>query len=81
MPNARTATAKDFDKAAQNHANASWAFLIISAVVAYFWNWWALIPVALWLLEVGQSISSTKQAGNLRKGTYRIPNPNNGKPD
>jgi len=81
MPNARTATAKDFDEAAQNHANASWIFLIISAVVVYFWSWWALIPAALWLLKVVQSISCTMQARNLRQGTYRIPNPNNGKPD
>ncbi len=81
MIDARTATAKDFDAAAQKHANASWVYLLISIAVGYFWKWWALIPAALWLFEVIQSIAATKQASNLRNGTYRIPNPNNGEPD
>lgn len=81
MLNARTATAKDFDVAAQRHANGFWLCLIISVVVGYLWGWWVLLPAAICLLKAAQSISSTRQAGNLRKGTYRIPNPNNGIPD
>lgn len=81
MLNARTATARDFDAAAHRHANGFWLWLIISVVVGYLWAWWALLPAALCLLKAFQSISSTRQAANLRKGTYRIPNPNNGIPD
>lgn len=79
--NSRTATAKDFDNAAQQHANASWFWLILAGIIFYYLDWWAVIPTALCLLTVSQSISATKQAGNLRDGTYKIPNPNNGAPD
>jgi len=34
--NARTATAKDFDKAAQKHANATWFWVILAAIIFYF---------------------------------------------
>ena len=79
--NARTATAKDFDEAAQNYANAAWLYGILSGIIFYFYGWWALISGALTLLKIIQSVSSTKQAGNLRNGTYKIPNPNNGVDD
>jgi hypothetical protein len=81
MLNPRTATAKDFDAAAHRHANGFWFWLIISGAVGYLWGWWASFSAAICLLKAAQSISSTKQAANLRKGTYRIPNPNNGIPD
>tara|TARA_Y200000002_G_C22537225_1_gene602366 strand:- start:491 stop:745 length:255 start_codon:yes stop_codon:yes gene_type:complete len=75
---ARTATAKDFDRAAQSKANSAWGFGILTVIIFYFFNWWALIPGALTLLTIIQSVSATKQASNLRNGTYKIPNPNNG---
>jgi len=78
---ARNATAQDFDKAAQEHANATWFWLILAAIILYFFQWWAVIPAALGLLAIVQSVSSTKQAASLRNGTYKTPNPNNGAPD
>jgi hypothetical protein len=81
MPDARNATAADFDQAAQRSANAFWVFLIVSGVTYYFAGWWAAIPSALAILGVVRSISSTRYAQQLRCGTYRIPNPNNGAPD
>lgn len=76
--NARTATAKDFDEAAQKHANGFWANLILSGVIFYFFEWWALIPGIFCIFSIVRSISATVQAGKLRDGTYKIPNPNNG---
>ena len=81
MTNARTATAADFDRAAQTHANATWFWGIVTAVVVYFFHWWAIIPGVLALLSIVKSVSSTKCADALRNGTYSIPNPNNGAPD
>lgn len=82
MPiNARTATAADFDAAAQKHANAFWFFLAVAGVTYYFLGWWATIPGVLVIWAGISSVSATKQAINLRNGTYRIPNPNNGAPD
>ena len=76
--NARTATAKDFDNAAQQNANAAWFWLVIAALICYFFGWWSLIPSALGALSVMQSVSATLNAGRLRDGTYKIPNLNNG---
>ena len=81
MVNARTATAADFDAAAQRHANSFWFWLIVAAVVYYFYGWWAAAPGLLSVWSIISSVSATKQADRLRKGTYRIPNPNNGAPD
>ena len=75
---ARTATAKDFDEAAQSKANFAWGFGVLTAIIFYFFSLWALIPGTLTLLMIIQSVSATKQAINLRNGTYKIPNPNNG---
>ncbi|HNW92730.1 MAG TPA: hypothetical protein PKM88_07475, partial [bacterium] len=47
----------------------------------YFLGWWAIIPGLLTLLSMIQSIHATILAGQLRKGTYRLPNINNGAPD
>ena len=76
--NARTATAKDFDEAAQSKANFAWGFGVLTAIIFYFFSWWALVTGAITLLTIIQSVSATKQASNLRNGTYKIPNPNNG---
>jgi len=81
MTNARTATAADFDKAAQSHAYATWFWGIVTVLVAYFFHWWAIIPVVLTLLSIVKSVSSTKCAIAFRIGTYSIPNPNNGAPN
>mgnify|MGYP001769269125 FL=1 len=60
-------TASEFTKASQNHANATWVFLIIAGIVWYFFGWrWALIPIALGLITVLQSISSTMIAQRLK---------------
>tara|TARA_B100001093_G_scaffold515189_1_gene590960 strand:- start:1341 stop:1595 length:255 start_codon:yes stop_codon:yes gene_type:complete len=76
--NARTATAKDFDEAAQSKANFAWGFGVLTSIIFYFFSWWALVTGAITLLTIIQSVSATKQASNLRNGTYKIPNPNNG---
>ena len=78
---ARTATAADFDRAAQRHANAFWLWAIAAGALAYFLGWWALIPAALAVWSAVSSIGCTRAAGQLRGGSYRIPNPNNGAPD
>jgi len=78
---ANNATAQDFENAAQGYANSSWRWFILAAVIFYFFNWWAIIPLVFGIFAVVQSIGSTKQAGHLRGGTYTIPNPNNGAPD
>lgn len=78
---ARTATAADFDRAAARHANAFWLWAIISAAVAFFIGWWALLPGLGAALSLLSSVQCTLSADHLRKGTYRIPNPNNGAPD
>ena len=80
--NARNATAADFDKKAQEHANATWGFAVISGLVAYFvGSYWWVIPALLAAWTMIQSMGSTTYARKLREGTYPIPNPNNGAPD
>ena len=76
--NARNATAKDFDAAAQKHANASWFYGILSIVIFIYLGPLGFIPLILTILSIIKSISSTKMAMDLRNGTYKIPNPNNG---
>jgi MFS superfamily sulfate permease-like transporter len=76
-----TATAADFDAAAQRHANAFWLWLIGAAVVWYFARWWAAIPAVLAAWAVASSVGATIMARRLRAGTYKLPNPNNGAPD
>lgn len=78
---ARTATAADFDASAQKHANAFWVWLVITGIIFYFFKWWSVIPAVLAIWAVVSSIGATKAASNLRNGTYKIPNPNNGAPD
>lgn len=82
MVDARSATAADFDRAAQRQANAFWGWAVVAGLV--WWQasvWWAIIPAlaAVWY-AVG-SVVCTRSAGKLRAGTYRLLNVNNGAPD
>ncbi len=82
MVNARTATAIDFDKAAQEHATAFWFLLIATALTWWLFSiWWSAIPAILAIFSAIRSVGATMAASSLRKGTYKIPNPNNGRPD
>lgn len=58
----------EFSAAAQKHANATWFYLIVAGAVWYFFGWlWALIPAALGVYTVFQSISATMIATRLEK--------------
>ena len=79
---ARTATAKDFDKAAEKHAHAFWLWLIVAGVVWYFTGlWWPVLPGLMAVWCVVNSVGATIYAKKLREGTFPFPNPNNGKAD
>jgi hypothetical protein len=60
--NARTATAADFDTAAQKHANAAWFWVIVTGVTYYFFEGWAVISGMVFVWFVISSIGATKQA-------------------
>lgn len=82
MANARTATASDFDKAAQRHAHVFWLLLVAAGIVWLLVSWvWAVFPGAVAVLCAAQSVSATKAAHAIRSGSYRIPNPNVGAVD
>ena len=82
MLDPRTATAGDFDKAAQRHAHVFWMWLIAFGVTWWLMSfWWALIPAAAATWAAIGSGASTRDAAKLRNGTYPILNPNNGAPD
>jgi hypothetical protein len=81
MINARNATSADFEKMAQNHANSFWWWAILSGIIFFFAGWYGAIPTSLGVLSAFKSVGATSAAMSLRKGTYRIPNPNNGAPD
>jgi hypothetical protein len=81
MIDAHTATAKDFDRAAQRNANAFWVWAVIAAICSYYFRWWGLIPGTLAILNIVKSVAATRCADQLRNGTYRLPNLNNGAPD
>ena len=78
---AYTATAKDFERAAQRNANAFWVYAIIAAAVGFYFRWWATLPAALAVLNMVKSVAATRCADQLRKGTFHLPNLNNGAPD
>lgn len=82
MSRARTATAADFEKAADNGARAFW---IAGAVAVAVWviggGWWALLPSVFALASGFQSVGASRAAAKLRAGTYPVPNINNGAPD
>ena len=61
-------TSAHFRAAAQRHANATWVYLIIAAIVWYFTSWlWALIPGTLAVYVAIQSLSATAIAMRLEK--------------
>jgi len=61
-------TSAQFHQAAQQHAKATWVYLILAAIVWYFTSWmWALIPIALTAFVAFQSISATLVATRLEK--------------
>lgn len=81
-PTPRTATAADFDETAQRRANGAWLSLIFIPALWYSGPWWApLFPAIGLAWFVATSISSARAGDKLRRGTYPIPNPNNGAPD
>lgn len=81
MVDARSATAADFDRAAQRHANTFWFCLVVAGVVWWFAGWWAAIPGAVAVWCAVSSIGATRAGMHLRRGTYKVWNPNNGAPD
>jgi len=81
MVNARTATAADFDKAADASARAFWVAAVIAGAVWWFAGpWWAAVPALISLYCGLQAVGASRAAANLRSGTYRLPNVNNGAP-
>jgi len=65
--NARTASASDFDAAAQRHANATWFWGIGAVIAGYFFGWWwSAVPGLFAVLAVARSVSATRLAGKLR---------------
>ena len=58
----------EFSAAAQKHANATWFYVIVAGVVWYFFGWvWALIPAALGVYAIFQSVSATMIATRLER--------------
>lgn len=78
---ARKATAADFDRAAQHSATRFWFWLIVAGATFYIAKWYAIVPGIFTMISALKSIFATRSAGQLREGTYPIPNPNNGAPD
>ena len=70
---ARSATARDFDAAAQKHANTFWFWLVVAAIIYYFLKWWAVIPALLAIWAAISSVGATKAASNLRNGRVALP--------
>lgn len=61
-------TAAMYRHSAQKHADATWVYLIIAAVVWYFFAWyWALIPAVFAIVTAIQSMSATAVAMKLEK--------------
>ena len=56
-----------FEKAAQKSADAFWFFLLITALIVYFYKWFALIPLLLAVWCAASSISCTSKANELRE--------------
>lgn len=79
MVDVHTATAADFDRAAQRHANQSWLWVAVVGLVWWFASmWWALIPGVFLIWSVISSVSCSRAAMRLRRGTFPTPNINNG---
>lgn len=61
-------TSAQFHSAAQKHANATWFYIIIGAVVWWLASWaWALILFAIGAFVAFQSVSATMVASRLEK--------------
>jgi hypothetical protein len=57
-----------FHLAAQKHANATWVYIIIGAIVWWVVSWvWALVPFAIGAFVAFQSVSATMIASRLEK--------------
>ena len=82
MVHPRTATAADFDHAANNNARAFWLWLVVAGLVWWLTSlWWAAVPSLIGAWCAYNSVACTRTASKLRNGTYPIPNINNGAPD
>lgn len=81
MVDARTATAADFDDAAQQQANKAWVWAVMTGVTVWLGGWYGAIPGFVTFMAIVKSVVATSCASKLRAGTYSIPNPNNGAPD
>ncbi len=77
--NSKNSKASDFDEVAQTQANAFWFYLIVSGIVYHFYGLWFIIPFVTAFVVAFFSVHCTITADKLRNGTYKIPNPNNGK--
>jgi Flp pilus assembly protein TadB len=61
-------TAAVYRHAADQHGRAFWIYLLLAGMVWYFTAWyWALMPAALAVFVVIQSISATAVATRLDK--------------
>ena len=61
-------TAEEFSAAAQKHANATWFYIAIGAVVWWLTSWvWALLPFAVAAFVAIQSVSATMIASRLEE--------------
>lgn len=61
-------SSSEFTAAAQQHANATWFYLIVAGIVWYFFGWgWALIPAAFGIYSIFHSISATLVATKLER--------------
>jgi len=56
------ATADDFRRAAQQHANAFWFFAVVAGLVCYFAGMWAIIPGLLALWSIVNSVGASREA-------------------
>lgn len=82
MVDAHSATAADFEAAAQRKANSFWFWIAVGGVV--WWTtsiWWAAVPAAVAVFQASLSFGATNAAKALREGTYKVWNANNGAPD
>lgn len=77
----RTANANDFDKAAHKQSGAFIMWAVITAIVAYFFGWTAIVPAVFTVWSAVSGILATAYAMSLRNGSYHQSNPNNGAPD
>jgi hypothetical protein len=79
---AHSATAKDFENASNDNWQSFWGCLLTIPLIWWFWHsWWAFLPAPIAAWSFYAAIGARKAAYDLRNGTYKILNPNNGTPD